>query len=83
MLEFDLGGEFQTGDIEFCRESGGEADPTVEDIWWEPNRADLEFTERRLVGADGLLSVGEELQRLLVEILRERRGSSRSLRVRM
>lgn len=28
----DLEGEFQTGDVEFCRESGGEADPTFEDL---------------------------------------------------
>lgn len=38
--------------------------------------------ERRLVGTDGLLSVGEELQRRLVESLRGRRVSSRSLSVR-
>lgn len=83
MLEFDLGGEFQIEDVEFCRESGGEAESTFDDLGWEPNRADLDFTERRLIGADRLLSVGEELQRRLDESLRGRRGSSRSLRVRM
>lgn len=86
MLELDLGGELQTGDIEFCLERGGEAGPKFDDLGGEPNRAHLELMvppERRVIGADGSLSVGEELQRLLDESLRGRRVSSRSLSVRM
>jgi len=86
MLELDLGGELQTGEIEFCRERGGEVVPRFDDLGGELNRAHLEWLvppERRFIGTDGLLSVGEELQRLLDESLRGRRVSSRSLRVRM
>lgn len=86
MLELDLGGEFHTGDVEFCSDKGGEADPKFDGLGGELNRADLEWTgppERRVFGTDGSISVGEELQRLLDESLRGRRVSSRSLRVRM
>lgn len=86
MLEFDLGGELQTGDVEFWRDRGGEAEPKLDDLGGELNRAHLELTvppERRVIGTDGSLSVGEELQRLLDETLRGRRVSSRSLNVRM
>lgn len=86
MLELDLGGELQTGDAEFCRERGGEADPKFDALGGELNRAHREWTvppERSVIGMDGSLSDGEELQRLLDESLRGRRVSSRSLRVRM
>lgn len=86
MLELDLGGELQTGDAEFCRERGGEADPKFDALGGELNRAHREWTvppERSVIGTDGSLSDGEELQRLLDESLRGRRVSSRSLRVRM
>lgn len=39
MLELDLGGELQTGDVEFCRDRGEE---TFDDLGGEPNRAHLE-----------------------------------------
>lgn len=86
MLELDRGGELQTGDAEFCRDSGGETAPGFDDLGGELNRAHLVWTvppERRVIGTDGSLSVGEELQRLLDESRRGRRGSSRSLNVRM
>lgn len=86
MLELDLGGELQTGDAEFCRERGGEADPKFDALGGELNRAHRECTvppERSVIGTDGSLSDGEELHRLLDESLRGRRVSSRSLRVRM
>lgn len=86
MLELDLGGELQTGDVEFCRDRGGEAGPKLDDRGGELNRAHLELTvppERRVIGVVGSLSVGEALQRLLDESLRGRRVSSRSLSVRM
>lgn len=86
MLELDLGGELQTGDVEFCRDRRGEVDPKFDDLGGELKRAHLEWTvppERRVIGTDGSLSVGEELQRLLVESLRGRRVSSRSLNVRI
>lgn len=86
MLELDLGGELQTGEVEFCLDSGGEADPRCDVLGGELNRAHREWTvppERRVIGTDGSLSVGEELQRLLDESLRGRRVSSRSLSVRM
>ena len=86
MLELDLGGELHTGDVEFCRDRGGEAGPTLDDLGGELNSAHLEWTvppERRVIGTVGSLSVGEELQRLLDESLRGRRVSSRSLSVRM
>lgn len=86
MLELDLGGELQTGDAEFCRERGGEADPKFDALGGELNRAHREWTvppERSVIGTDGSLSDGEELHRLLDESLRGRRVSSRSLRVRM
>lgn len=88
MLELDRGGELQTGDAgdEFCRDRGGEAAPKLDDLGGELNRAHLEWTvppERSVIGTDGSLSVGEELQRLLDESLRGRRVSSRSLNVRM
>lgn len=86
MLELDLGGELQTGDVEFCRDRGGDTDPKFEVLGGELNRAHLEWTvppERRVIGTDGSLSVGEELQRLLDDSLRGRRVSSRSLKVRM
>lgn len=86
MLEFDRGGELHTGDAEFCRDRGGEADPKCDDLGGEPNKAHLEWTvppERRVIGADGSLSVGEELQRLLDDSLRGRCVSSKSRNVRM
>lgn len=86
MLELDLGGELQTGDAEFCRERGGEADPKFDALGGELNRAHREWTvppERSVIGTDGSLSDGEELHLLLDESLRGRRVSSRSLRVRM
>lgn len=86
MLELDRGGELQMGDAEFCRDRGGDAAPKFDDLGGELNRAHLELTvppERRVIGTDGSLSVGEELQRLLDESLRGRRVSSRSLKVRM
>lgn len=86
MLELDLGGELQTGDAEFCRERGGEADPKFDALGGELNRAHREWTvppERSVIGTDGSFSDGEELHRLLDESLRGRRVSSRSLRVRM
>lgn len=85
-LELDRGGELQTGDAEFCRDRGGEAAPKFDDLGGELNRAHLEWTvppERRVIGTDGSLSVGEELQRLLDESLRGLRVSSRSLNVRI
>lgn len=85
-LELDLGGELQTGDVEFCRDRGGEAGPKFDDLGGELKRAHLVLTvppERRVIGTAGSLSVGEELQRLLDESLRGRRVSSRSLNVRM
>lgn len=86
MLELDLGGELQTGDAEFCRDRGGEAAPMLDDLGGELNRAHLEGMvppERRVMDADGSLSDGEELRRLLDDSLRGRRVSSRSLNVRM
>lgn len=86
MLELDLGGELHTGDAEFCRDSRGEVDPRFDDLGGEPKSPHLELTvppERRVIGTDGSLSVGEGLQRLLDESLRGRRVSSRSLNVRM
>lgn len=86
MLELDLGGEFHTGEVEFWSKRVGEADPKFDVLGGELNRADLERTGppvRRVTVADGSLSVGEELQRLLDESLRGRRVSSRSLSVRM
>lgn len=86
ILELDLGGELHTGEAEFCRDRGDEAGPKFDDLGGDPNRAHLEWTvppERRVIGTDGSLSVGEELQRLLDESLRGRRVSSRSLNVRM
>ena len=86
MLELDLGGEFQTGDAKFCSERGGEADPTFDDLGGELKRAHLEWTvplERSVIGAEASLSVGEDLQLFLVESLRGRRVSSRSLSVTM
>lgn len=86
MLELDLGGELQTGDAEFCRDRGGEADPKFDDLGGELNRAHLEWTvppERRVIGTDGSLSVSEELRRLLDDSLRGLRVSSRSRNVRM
>lgn len=86
VLDADLGGEFQTGDVELCRERGGEADPMVVVLGGELKRTHLELTElpgRRPVVTDWLFSVGEELHRLLDESLRGRLVSSRSLRVRM
>ncbi len=86
MLELDLGGELQTGDVEFCCDRGDVTDATLEDLGGEPNRAHLGWMvppERRVIGADGSLSDGEELQRLLDESLRGRRVSSRSLSVKM
>lgn len=86
MLELDLGGEFQTGDAGLRCERGGEADPKCDDLGGELKRAHLELTvppERRVIGTEGSLSVGEELQRFLAESLRGRRVSSRSLSVTM
>lgn len=87
MLELDRGGELQTGgDTEFCRDRGGDAAPKLDVFGGELNRAHLDWMvppERRVIGTDGSLSVGEELQRLLDESLRGRRVSSRSLSVRM
>lgn len=86
MLELDLGGELQTGDAEFCRDRRGEVDPKFDDLGGELKREHLGWMvppERRVIGTDGSLSVGEELQRLLDESLRGRRVSSRSLSVRM
>lgn len=86
MLELDLGGELQTGDAEFCRDRGGEADPKFDDLGGELNRAHLEWMvppERSVIDTDGSLSVGEELRRLLDDSLRGRRVSSRSRNVRM
>lgn len=80
----DLGGELQTGDVEFCLDRGGEADPKL-DLGGELKRARLEWTlppERRVMGTDGSPSDCEELQRLLVESLRGRRVSSKSLKVK-
>lgn len=84
--ELDLGGELQEGDVEFCRERGGETGLKLDDLGGELNRLHLGLTmppERRVIGTDGSLSVGEELQWLLDESLRGRRLSSRSLSVRM
>lgn len=81
MLELDRGGELQTGDAEFCRDRGGDPD----DLGGEPNRAHLEWMvppERRVIGTEGSLSVGEELQRLLDDSLRGRWVSSKSRSVR-
>ena len=72
----DLGGELQTGD----------ADPIFDVLGGELKREHLDWIvppERRVIGTDGSLSVGEELQRLLAESLRGLRVSSRSLRVKM
>lgn len=80
----DLGGELQTGDVEFCLDRGGEADPKLA-LGGELKSARLEWTpppERRVMGAEGSLSDCEELQRLRVESLRGRRVSSKSLNVK-
>lgn len=88
MLEGDVGGELQIGDAEFRprRDEGGDVDISSGDLTGELKRGDLELRvppERRVIGREGSLSVGEELQRLLDDSLRGRRVSSKSLMVRM
>lgn len=86
MLDGDVGGDPQTGDAELRprRDEGGEVGTRSEDLTGESKRGDLEWRvppERRVIGTEGSLSVGEELQRLLDDSLRGRRVSSRSLMV--
>lgn len=88
LLEGDVGGEPQLGDAELRlnRGRGGEPDMRSADLGGELNRMDRGWRvppERSVMGTEGLLSVGEELQRLRDNSLRGRRLSSRSLMVRM
>lgn len=85
MVEVDLGGELQTGDMVLCCGRRGEVDPKFDALGGELNKEHLEWKvppERRVMGTEVSLSVGEELRRLL-ESLRGLRVSSRSLSVRM
>lgn len=85
-LEVEPGGEFQMGDAVICCGRPGEVDGRLDDLGGELNKEHLELKvplERRVKGALGSLSVGEELRRLREESLRGRRLSSRSLSVRM
>lgn len=86
MFEVDLGGELQAGDIVLCCGKRGEVDPKFDVLGGELNKEHLEWKvppERRVMGTEVSVSVGEELQRLLDESLRGLRVSSRSLIVRM
>lgn len=85
-VEVDPGGEFQIGDTVLCCGRTGEVDGKLGVLGGELNREHLELKvppERRVMGTDGSLSVGEELRRLREESLRGLRLSSRSLSVRM
>lgn len=86
MLEVDLGGELQTGDMVLCCGKRGEVDSKFDVLGGELNKEHLEWKvppERRVMGTEVSLSVGEELRRLFDESLRGLRVSSRSLSVRM